>query len=96
VVCISATPPAAVTYARRLCKQLRGRFPEVHQVVGLWNAQGDLNKAKARIGGGDTMHVVATLAAAQEQIRLLVPPRWPPPEQHTQPDGGPGVVTTHQ
>ena len=62
VVCISATPPAAVTYARHLCKQLRGRFPTVHLVVGLWNAQGDLSKAKVRIGGGDTTHVVATLA----------------------------------
>ena len=66
VVCISATPPAAVTYARRLCKQLRGRFPEVHLIVGLWNAPSDLSKAKVRIGGGETTHVVATLAEAQE------------------------------
>ena len=43
-------------------------------VVGLWNAQGDLSKAKTRIGGGATTHVVATLAEAQEQVRLLIQP----------------------
>jgi hypothetical protein len=92
VVCISATPPAAVTYARHLCKLLRGRFPDVHLVVGLWNAQGDLSKAKVRIGGGDTTHVVATLAEAQEQVRLLIQPLLPPPEKQAQPDSGPGVM----
>ena len=75
VVCISATPPAAVMHARYLCKRLRRRFPKVKLVVGLWDAQGDLNKAKERIGCGAT--VVATLADAQEQIRLLIPPPLP-------------------
>ena len=74
VVCISATPPAAVMHARHLCRQVRGRFPEVPVVVGLWNAQGDLSKAKTRIGGGATTHVVATLAEAQQQVRLLIQP----------------------
>ena len=52
VVCISATPPAAVMHARHLCRRVRGRFPKMPVVVGLWNAQGDLTKAKTRIGGG--------------------------------------------
>ena len=47
VVCISATPPAAVMHARYLCKHLRRRFPKVKLVVGLWDAQGDLSKAKS-------------------------------------------------
>ena len=92
VVCISAMPPAAVMHARYLCKRLRGRFPEAHLVVGLWNAQGDLNKAKERIGCGATVHVVATLADAQEQIRLLIQPLLPASEKQVQPDGGPMVV----
>ena len=83
VVCISATPPAAVMHARHLCRLVRGRFPEVPVVVGLWDAQGDLSKAKTRIGGGATTHVVATLAEAQEQVRLLIQPStagtWCPP-----------------
>jgi len=75
VICLSATPPAAVMHARYLCKRLRGRLPEVKQVVGLWDAQGDLNKAQERIGCGAT--VVATLADAKEQIRLLIEARLP-------------------
>ena len=52
VVCISATPPAAVMHARHLCKLVRGRFPKVPVVVGLWDARGDLSKVKTRIGAG--------------------------------------------
>jgi hypothetical protein len=50
VVCISAAPPAAVAHVRRLRMRLRRRFPELNLVVGLWNAHGDLNEAKERIG----------------------------------------------
>lgn len=77
VICISATPPSAVMHARHLCNRLRRRFPETSLVVGLWNAQGDLSKAKARLGCGDTTHVVATLADAQEHVRRLIQPLVP-------------------
>jgi len=92
LICVSATPPAAVMHARHLCEQLRGRFPEVPLVVGLWNAQFDLSKATKRIGNMATTHVVATLAEAQEQVRLLIQPHLPPPEKLAQPDSGPGVI----
>jgi predicted PurR-regulated permease PerM len=74
VVCISATPPAAVMHARHVYKRLRVRFPDVPLVVGLWDAQGDLTKAQERIGCGAAAHVVSTLAAAQHQIGLLIQP----------------------
>jgi len=92
LICVSATPPAAIMHARHLCEQLRGRFPEVPLVVGLWNAQFDLSKARKRIGNVATPHVVATLAEAQEQVRLLIQPHLPPPEKLAQPDSGPGVI----
>jgi hypothetical protein len=92
VACISATPPAAVMHARHLCKRLRGRFPEMPLIVGLWDAPSDLSKATVRIGGGATTHVVATLAEAQEQVRLLIQPLLPPPEKQTQPDSRPEVL----
>ena len=76
VVCVSATPPAAVMHARYLCQRLRHQFPAVKLVVGLWDFQGDLSKAKERIGGGAV--VVATLAEAQEQVRLLLQPLLSP------------------
>jgi hypothetical protein len=88
VVCISATPPAAVMHARHLCKHLRGRFPQAHLVVGLWDAQVDLSKAKERIGCGAI--VVTTLAEAQQQVHLLIQPLLPHIRQ-AQPDSGPGA-----
>ena len=97
VVCISATPPAAVMHARHLCKIVRGRFPQVRVVVGLWNAEGDLSKAKARIGGAATTQVVTTLAEAQEQVRLLIQPLLPPPkEKPAQADSGSPVLEAAQ
>ncbi len=92
MVCISATPPAAVMHARHLCKQIRRRFPEEPVVVGLWNAQGDLSKVKTRIGAGATTHVVATLAEAQDKIHLLIQPLLPHPEHQVQPERGPRAI----
>ena len=80
VVCISATPPAAVLHARQLCKHLRRQFPNLQLIVGMWNAQFDLSKASRRLGDGDALHVVATLAEAQEQVRLLIEPHSLRPE----------------
>lgn len=89
VICLSATPPAAVMHARYLCKRLRARLPEAKLVVGLWDPKGDLSKAQERIGCGAI--VVATLADAQEQIRLLIQPHLPQPEKQAQPMCGPRV-----
>ena len=91
VICISATPPAAVMHARHLFKLLRGRLPDVPVVVGLWNAQGDLSKVKTRIGGGETAHIVAALADAQAEVRRLIQPLLPPLEKPAQPNSGSGV-----
>jgi predicted PurR-regulated permease PerM/methanogenic corrinoid protein MtbC1 len=74
VVCISAMPPTAAAHARYLCKRLQGRFPDAHLIVGLWNATGDLNKAKERVGCGPNTAVVGTLADAQEKIYALLQP----------------------
>jgi hypothetical protein len=90
VVCISATPPGAMMHARYLCKQVRRRFPTVKLVVGLWDVQGDLNKAKERIGCGAI--VVATMTDAQEQVRLLIDQLVPLTEQQAPPDLGQTVV----
>ena len=92
VICISATPPAAVMHARHLCRLVRARFPQVPVVVGLWDAEGDLSKAVVRIGGAATTHVVTTLAEAHQQVRLLIQPLLPPPEKEAQPDNGCAVV----
>jgi AI-2E family transporter len=90
VICISATPPAAVMHARYLSKRLRGLFPVAKMIVGLWDLQGDLHKSKERIGC-DAI-VVATLAAAQEQIRTLIQPGVLPPHAQTPLQHRPSVI----
>ena len=90
VICISATPPAAVMHARYLSRRLRGRLPEVKLIVGLWDAQGDLHKARERIGC-DAI-VVATLTAAQEQIGTLIQPNVPRPHTQMPSERGPRVM----
>ena len=84
VVCISATPPAAVMHARHVCKLVHGRFPQVPVVVGLWDTQGDLSKARTRIGTSLATHVVMTLAEAVEKVRLVIQPLLPPAEKPNQ------------
>ena len=90
LVCISATPPAAVMTARYLSKRLRERLPQANLVVGLWDAQGDLNKSRERIGCDAV--VVATLTAAQEQIRSMTQPDLPRPNTPAQPERDPMVM----
>jgi hypothetical protein len=82
VVCVSATPPAAVMHARYLCKRLRDRLHNKELVVGLWGTSGDLDRARERIGSGAI--VVATLGQAQAQVNLLNQSRVPPAEKQTQ------------
>jgi predicted PurR-regulated permease PerM len=90
IVCISATPPAAVMHARYLGKRLRGRLPAAKLIVGLWDARGDLHKARERIGC-DAI-VVATLTAAQEQIAPPIQPHAPRPHAQTPSERSPGVM----
>jgi hypothetical protein len=84
VICVSATPPTATTHARSVVRRLRGQFPAIPLIVGLWNAQGDLNKARERIGGGKTTRVVPTLTDGQEQINLLIERLLPRVAKETQ------------
>ena len=95
VVCVSATPPAAVMHARYLCKHLRRRLPHVNLLVGLWGPARDLTKARARIGCGAI--VVATIADAQEQIHELIQARSSPSsENQPQPECGSRVLVGAQ
>ena len=74
IICVSAMPPAAVGHARYLCKRLHARWAEMPMLVGLWNAKGDLARAKQRIGCSEKVRVVTTLAEAQDQIEQLAHP----------------------
>ncbi len=66
VICISALPPYAFSPARALCKQIRGRFPKVKIVVGVWGFKGDTEKAKARFERTQPDRLLTNLAEAVE------------------------------
>jgi predicted PurR-regulated permease PerM len=72
VICISALPPYAFAPSRMICKQMRGRFPSIKLVAGVWGYKGDAEKAKARFERNQPDRLVTSLAQALEQIEELV------------------------
>jgi len=75
VICISALPPYAFAPARTICKQMRGRFPRIKLVAGIWGFRGDTEKAKARFERNQPDRLVTALAQALEEIEALVNPQ---------------------
>ncbi|HXJ13519.1 MAG TPA: AI-2E family transporter, partial [Candidatus Limnocylindrales bacterium] len=76
IICISALPPYAFAPARMICRQIRGRFPKIKLVAGVWGFRGDTEKAKARFERSQPDRLVTGLAQALEQIEELIrPPR---------------------
>jgi predicted PurR-regulated permease PerM len=75
VICISALPPYAFAPARMICKQVRGRFPGIKLVAGIWGFKGDTEKAQARFERSQPDRLVTGMAQALEQIEALVSPR---------------------
>ncbi len=73
VVCLSALPPYAMSYARTLYEALRARQSSLEIVIGLWNHSGDLAKAARVITGDEGNPICVTLAEAVERISLRDP-----------------------
>ncbi|MGC1871386.1 MAG: AI-2E family transporter [Acidobacteriaceae bacterium] len=73
VVCLSALPPYAMSYARTLYEALRARQSNLDIVIGLWNYSGDLEKAAKVITGDEGNSICVTLAEAVERVGLRDP-----------------------
>ena len=71
IICISALPPYAFAPARKLCRQIRERYPKVKLVVGVWGFKGDTEKAKARFERTQPHRLLTSLAQAIVQIDAL-------------------------
>ena len=72
-VCVSAVPPSAATAAAYVCKRLRQRGVQAKIVVVLWQAEGDLERARRRLLDAGADEVVTRLPEALEKIRLVSP-----------------------
>jgi predicted PurR-regulated permease PerM len=73
-VVVSAVPPFTVGQARSLCKVLRSRLQDPKIILGLWGFEGDVAKAKARVGPGCGEMVVVSL---QQAIAALLEMQQP-------------------
>jgi len=77
VVCLSALPPYAMSYARTLYEALHARQPTLDIIIGLWNHSGDLAKAAKVITGDEGNPICVTLAEAVERVSLRDPSAKP-------------------
>jgi hypothetical protein len=68
VVCLSALPPYALSYARTLYEALHSRQSNFDIVIGLWNYGGDLVKAAKVITGDPGYPICVTLAEADARV----------------------------
>ena len=91
-ICVSAAPPAAVVHARYLGKKLHAVARGTPVLVGLWDAQGDLTKARERLESvGLRMVAIDAATVVRELVQLRLPllqgVRTPPPEESAAGDG---------
>jgi predicted PurR-regulated permease PerM len=61
-IVISALPPEAVTPARAVCKRLLAKSGEVPIIVGLWKAEGALDRARQRLAAAGATRIVTSFA----------------------------------
>ena len=73
VVCLSALPPYAMSYARGIYEALRACQSELEIIIALWNYTGDLEKAAKVITGEEGNQICTTLAQAVQRVGLPDP-----------------------
>jgi predicted PurR-regulated permease PerM len=80
VICVSALPPAGVLHATSLVKRLHALLPDAHIIAALWQAHGDISRARQRLTTAGTRTVLTDLGAAVSLIAGLdaAPPEQPP------------------
>jgi hypothetical protein len=70
-IVVSALPPDAVVHARHACKRIRTHYAEVPLLVGLWQAQGDLQKTSQRLEPVGCTRLVTSFSACLSQLQSL-------------------------
>jgi predicted PurR-regulated permease PerM len=73
-IVISAVPPEAVTAARAACKRMRIGNSDVPMFVGLWNAVGDLDRARQRLTAAGATQTVVTFAECFALLEAAISP----------------------
>ena len=84
-ILISAVAPGGVTHARRLCRRLHPKRPNLSLIVGLWNASGTLEQSEARLQAAGATAVVTTLDDALKALTPNAAPDHPPEKEKLEP-----------
>jgi hypothetical protein len=74
-IVISALPPGVVTAARATCKRMRMENTETAIFVGLWNASGDVERAKQRLTAAGATQTAVTFAECVALLDGVVTPQ---------------------
>jgi hypothetical protein len=84
-IVVSALPPDAVAAARSVCKRMRIGDATTPLLVGLWMADGDIDRARQRLGAAGATRTVLTFADCLEQLETALAGAALEPDR--QPDG---------
>lgn len=71
-LCIAALPPGGLAQSYALCKRLRGQFPGLKILIGIWGDREKLDGAAGRLKSGGADVVVASIAEARDQLTALL------------------------
>jgi predicted PurR-regulated permease PerM len=95
-IVISALPPEAVSTARAVCKRMRTLNADVPVLVGVWNAVGDLERARQRLAAAGATHTVVTFAELVSCLEgVAAPTESAAPEPLPEGGSGPAVSAWH-
>jgi hypothetical protein len=70
-VFLCGLPPFGLARAHRIYRSLRGRFPEIRLMIGVWGDANDATRAAQRIGRAETVTISTTLGDAVVQVRSM-------------------------
>ncbi len=97
-IVICALPPEAVTPARAVCKRMRASDGRIPVFVGLWNAAGDLERARQRLEAAGATRMVTSFAECFTVLEAAnsAPERCAPEQQLTGDEpSAPGASAEH-
>jgi predicted PurR-regulated permease PerM len=74
MVVISSLPPGAFVHARYLYKRIRGKYPELPIVIGVWNVQEKTEQLSKRLAGDPAIKIVTLFSDAMATLGQFAQP----------------------
>ena len=68
-VFLCGLPPFGMARAQRMYRSLRGRYPHIRLMIGIWGYTDDVSKAAQKISRGETVAIATRLSEAVAQLQ---------------------------